>query len=142
MNHQSSGNVSLHDPTSHRRNTPCRSSFVGRVAVAEAAAVVGAVHRGRSVASVPTPSALEGSQLRVADSVSPSPAAVTVFLHQVVPPASVPEAPRSLVPAGASPPTGSGSISVRRPPPPLWSQCCCRHHRQHTPDTSDPDLAY
>ena len=104
----SSGNSSLHDLTSHMRNKPHRSNLVGQVAVAEVAAVVGADHRGRSVASVPMPSALEGLQLRVGD----SPADVTVFLHQV-PPASEPEAPRLLVPAGAIPPTDSGSISVR-----------------------------
>ena len=69
-------------------------------------------HRGKSVTSVPVPSALEGLQLWVVDSVSPSPAAVTVFLHQA-PPALEPDAPRSKLPAGASPPTDSGLISVR-----------------------------
>ena len=106
MIHLSLGNVSLHDLTSHMRNTPHRSSLIGQVAV------VDAVIRGRSIASVPMPSALEGSQLRVDDSVSPSPAAVTVSLHQV-PPASEPEAPWLLVPAGANLPTDSGSIFVR-----------------------------
>ena len=77
----------------------------------EAATVVGAVHRGKSVTSVPVPSALEGLQLRVADSVAPSPTAVTVFLRPT-PPASAPDAPRSKLPAGASPPTGSGLIFV------------------------------
>ena len=81
MTHPSSGNASLHDLTSHMRNTPHRSSLVGQVA--EAAAVIDAVLRGRSITSVPMPSTLEGSQLRVDDSVSPSPAAVTVSLHQV-----------------------------------------------------------
>ena len=70
----------------------------------EAAVVVGAVHPGKSVTSVPVPSALEGLQLRVAESVAPSPAAVTVFRRQT-PPASEPDAPRSKLPAGASPPT-------------------------------------
>ena len=42
---------------------------------------------------------------------APSPAAVTVFLHQV-PPASEPEAPLSKLPTRISPPTDSGLISV------------------------------
>ena len=111
MTHPSSGNVSLHDLTSHMRNTPHRSS-VGRVAVAEAAAVVDAVLQGRSITSVKMLSALEGSQPQVDDSVSPSPVAITIFPHQA-PPASEPEAPRVLVPTGANPPTDSGSIFVR-----------------------------
>ena len=109
---ESSGNVSLHDPTSHRRNTSRLSSLVGRVAVAEMAAVAGTVHRGRSITSVPMSSSLEGSRLWVADSVSPSPAAVTVSRHQV-PLASEPAAPRSSAPAGAGPPTDEASNSVR-----------------------------
>ena len=104
--------MSLHDPTSHMRNTPRQSSLVGRVAVAEAAAVVGAVLQGRSTTPVPNPSALEGSQAQVDDSVSPSPVAVTISPQQA-PLASGPEAPRVLVPAGANPPADSGSIFVR-----------------------------
>ena len=68
----------------------------------EAAAVVDAVHRGKSVTSVPMSSALEGLQLRLADSVSSSPAAVAVFPRQA-PPASEPDVPRSKLPALASP---------------------------------------
>ena len=64
MTHQSSGNVPLHDQNSHRRNTPRRSSLVGWVAFAEAAPVVGAGLRGKSVTSVPDPSTA-GGQLRV-----------------------------------------------------------------------------
>ena len=110
MTHLSSGNMSLHDPTSHRRNTPCRSSLVERVAVA--ATVICAVLRGRSAISVPNPSALEGSQPQVDDSRFPLPVAVATSPKQA-PPASEPEAPRVLVPAGANPPADSSSISVR-----------------------------
>ena len=110
--HQSSGNVLLHDPISHRRNTSRLSSLVGRVTVAEVAAVAGAVHQGRSVTSVIMSSSLEGSRLWLADSVSPSPAAVTVSRHPV-PPASEPAAPQLSAPAGAGPPTDEASISVR-----------------------------
>ena len=104
--------MSLCDPASHKRNTSRPFSLVGRVAVAEVAAVAGAVHRGKSVTSVPMSSALGGSRLWSADSMSPSPAAVTVS-RPLVPPASEPAAPRSLAPAGACPPTDDASISVR-----------------------------
>ena len=107
----------LHDPVFHKRNTSHPSSLVGRVAVAEAAAVAevaavaGAVRRGKSITSAPMSSALGGSRLWSTDSVSPSPAAVTVS-RPLIPPASEPAAPRSLVPAGACPPTEEASISV------------------------------
>ena len=78
----------------------------------EAAVAVGAVHRETSLTTVPVSSVLEGLQLRVADSVAPSPAAVTVLLCPT-PPASEPDARRSKSPAGASPLTGSVPISVR-----------------------------
>ena len=84
----------------------------GRVAFAEAATVIGAGLRGTSVTSVPNPSALEGSQTQVDDSVSPSPVAVAISPQQA-PPASRPEAMRVLVSAGANPPADSGLIFVR-----------------------------
>ena len=77
---------------------PRRSSLVGRVAFA--APVIGAGIREKSVTSVPNPSVLEGSQLQVDDSVSPSPVAVTIS-HQQALSASWPEVLRVLVPAGA-----------------------------------------
>ena len=58
-------------------------------AVAEVAAVAGAVCRGKSVTYVPMSSALGGSRLWSTDSVSPSPAAVTVS-RPLIPPASEP----------------------------------------------------
>ena len=76
----------------------------------EAAFAVGAVHRGKSATSVPVSSVLAGLQLRVADSVPPSPAAVTV-LPCLISPASEPDAPRSKLRAGASLLTDSGLIS-------------------------------
>ena len=51
----------------------------------EAATVVGAGLRGRSVTSVSNPSALEGSQPQVDDSVSPTPVAVTISPQQAPP---------------------------------------------------------
>ena len=57
--HSSSGIVLLHDPTSHRRNIPRRSSLVGRFAVAAAVAVAGAVPPGKSASFVLIPSTLE-----------------------------------------------------------------------------------
>ena len=78
----------------------------------EAAPVVGAGLRGKSITSVPDPSALEGSESQVDDSVSSSPVAVTIYLQQA-PLASGTEALRVLVPSGANPPSDSGSILVR-----------------------------
>ena len=78
----------------------------------EVATVVGAGLRGRSIASVPNPSALESSQPQVDDSVSPSPVAVTIYPQQA-PPASGPKALRVLVPTEANPPADSVSIFVR-----------------------------
>ena len=84
MSHSSWGNASPYDLTCHRRKT--------------------------SLTTVPVSLVLEGSQLRVADSVALSPAAV--FLCPT-PPASEPDASRSKSTAGASPLTGSVPISVR-----------------------------
>ena len=81
-------------------------------AVAEAAVAVGTVHQGKSATSVPVSSVLEGLQPRVADSVAPSPAVVTVFPFLITP-ASEPDAPRAKLRAGASLLTDSGLISVR-----------------------------
>ena len=78
----------------------------------EAAVAVGTVRRETSLTTVPVSSVLEGLQLRVADSVAPSPAAVTVFLCPT-PPALEPDAPRSKSPTGASPLPGAVPISVR-----------------------------
>ena len=80
--------------TSRKRNTPHRSSLVGLVIVAEAVAVVGTVHFGRSVASVPVSSVLGSLSLQVVGPVSPAPASVAVFLNQA-PPALELDAPRS-----------------------------------------------
>ena len=68
-----------------RLPTPRQYSLVWRVAVAVAATVVGAVLRGRSATSAPIPSALEGSQPQVDDSVFPSPVAVTTSPLQAPP---------------------------------------------------------
>ena len=76
-NRKSPDNVSLHGPSSHRRNTSRLTSPSGTVAVSEVAAVaeaavaIGAVHQGKSATSVPVSSVLEGLQPRVADSVAP-----------------------------------------------------------------------
>ena len=109
MPHSSLGNVSLYGLTSRKRNTLRRSSLVGSVVVAEAVAVVGAVHRGKSVTSVPMSSVLKGLLLQLVDSVSPSP---SVFLRRT-PPASEPDAPRSKLPALANPTLDSALIFVR-----------------------------
>ena len=61
------------------------SSLVAVVAVAEAVAAVVAVHRVKSATSVPVSSVLEGLQLRVPDSVAPSPAVATVLLCLISP---------------------------------------------------------
>ena len=53
--------VLLHAPTSRRRSKPCRSSPVGRIAVAATVAVVGVVPREISASSALTRSALEDS---------------------------------------------------------------------------------
>ena len=83
------GSVSLHDPTSHKKNTSRLTSLVGRVAVLEVAAVAGAVRRGRRVTSSPMMSLLCGSRLWLVDSVSLLPAVVTVS-QPPVPPVSEP----------------------------------------------------
>ena len=69
----------LHDPTSHRRNIPRHSSLIGRVAVAAAITVAGAVPLGKSASFVLIPSVLENSQPEVDDSVFPPPFATTTF---------------------------------------------------------------
>ena len=110
--------MSLHGPSSHRRNTSRSTSPYGAVAVSErgavakAAVAVGAVHRGKSATSVPVSSVLAGLQPWVADSVPPSPAVVTV-LPCLISPASEPDVPRSKLHAGASLLTDSGPISDR-----------------------------
>ena len=76
----------------------------------EAAVAVGAVHQGQSATSVLVSSVLAGLQPRVADSVAPSPAVVTV-LPCLISPASEPDAPRSKLRAGASLLTDSVLIS-------------------------------
>ena len=82
MSHSSSGNVLLHDPTSHRRNKTRRSSPAGRVALAVAVAVAGTVPRGMSASTVLIMSVLKDSQPEGDNSVFPSPDAVTTFpLH-------------------------------------------------------------
>ena len=68
MSHSSSGIVLLHDPTSQRRNILRRCSLAGCVAVAAAAAVVGAAPRRMSASSVLIMSVLEDSQPEVDDS--------------------------------------------------------------------------
>ena len=85
MPHSSQGNASPYDLTFHRRNKLRLSSLVALVAVAVAAVAVVAVHRGKSTTSVPVSSVLEGLQPRVADSVAPSPAVVTVLLYPISP---------------------------------------------------------
>ena len=94
MPHSSWGSASLYDLTFYMRNKPRRSSLVAWVVVVEAAFAVGAVHRGKSATSVPVSSLLAGLQPRVADSVPPSPAVVTV-LPCLISPASEPDVPRS-----------------------------------------------
>ena len=76
----SSGTVLLHDPTSHRRNTP---RLVGRVAVALVAAVVVVVPQGMIATSVPIPSAPEDSRPAADDSVSPPLGAVITSPSQL-----------------------------------------------------------
>ena len=66
---------------------PHHPSLVGRVTVAVAIAVVGAVPLGMSALFVLIPSVLENSQPEVDDSVFPPPFAVTTFPLQA-PPAS------------------------------------------------------
>ena len=78
----------------------------------EAAIAVGAIDRGKSATSVLVSSVLAGLQPRVADSVAPSPAIITV-LPCLISQASEPDAPRSKLRAGASLLTDSGLISVR-----------------------------
>ena len=78
----------------------------------EAAFAVGTVHRGKSATSVPVSSVLADLQPRVADSVPPSPAVVTV-LPCLISPASEPDAPLWKLRAGASLLTNSGLISDR-----------------------------
>ena len=78
----------------------------------EVAAVAGAVHRGRRVASSPMMSSLWGSRLWLFDSVSLLPAAVTVS-RPPVPPASEPAVPWYLAPVGVGPPTFGTPSSVR-----------------------------
>ena len=112
MSHSSSGIVLLHDPTSHGRNILRRSSLAGRVAVAAAATVVGAVPRGMSASSVLIMSVLEDSQPEVDDSVFPSPVAVTTFPLRA-PPAAGPAIPRLSVTDEVNPPVDSCPISVR-----------------------------
>ena len=107
MPHSSWGNASPYDLTFHRSNKPRLSSLVAFVTVV---AVV-AVHRGKSATSVPVSSVLEGLQPRVADSVAPSPAVVTVS-PCLISPASEPDAPRSKLRAGSNLLTDSGLISV------------------------------
>ena len=78
----------------------------------EAAFAVGAVHRGKSATSVPVSSVLAGLQPRVAESVPPSPAVVTVLLC-LISPVSEPDAQWSKLHAGASLLTDSGLMSDR-----------------------------
>ena len=101
--------MSLHGPTSHRRNTSRPVAFSEVAAVAEAAVAIGAVHQGKSATFVPVSSVLEGLQPRVADSVAPSPAVVTVFPY-LISPASESDAPRSKLRAGASLLADSGLV--------------------------------
>ena len=107
--------MSLHGPSSHRRNTSRPTSPSGTVAVSEGGAVakaavaVGAVHPGNNATSVPVSSELEGLQPQF---VAPSPTVVTVFPY-LISPASEPDAPRSKLRAGAIPLTDYDLISVR-----------------------------
>ena len=118
----------LHDTTSHRRNTPLRSSLVGRVAVAVVAAVVGAVPQGMNATSVPIPSAPEDSRSEADDSVSPPPGAVTTSPPQV-PPASEPEHPQPSATAEANPQADLNPISGdRRHPCGLTDLVCVPHN--------------
>ena len=110
MPHSSQGNASPYGLTFHRRNKLRLSSLVAVVAVAEAAVAIVAVHRVKSTTYVPVSSVLEGLQRRVADSVAPSPAVVTVLLC-LISPALEPDALRLTLRPGSNMLTDSGLIS-------------------------------
>ena len=88
------------------KNKLCLSSLVAVVAVAEA------VHRVKSATSVPVSSVLESLQLRVPDSVAPSPAVATILLCMVSP-ASDSDALHLIPCVGSNLLTDFGLISVR-----------------------------
>ena len=77
--------MSLHGPSSHKRNTSRPTSLSGTVSVFEVAAVAGVVCRGRKTTSFPMVSSQSGSWPWSVDSVSSSPAAVIITQPPVPP---------------------------------------------------------